>query len=236
MLMIQQARSEVFAEEISTYITDLQRKLGYLSRIQGFSELPKSIQQSMLEGLVRQNDAYEAIAVLDRQGDTTVMLSPYGLSLDAQDTQVVRTFKQTFNLNADVVSPVELVSPQRTSAEQIPIVTFAVPIHDQQDKVDGVLMARVNLRFLWTVINNRAVGHTGYAYVVDPHDLVIAQRWQQNQHQYRLTDITNRPFIDDLRTRGVSQVKTPFNSPLLTSDCMGYGSLVECQSFQMSTG
>jgi signal transduction histidine kinase len=208
VLIIQQARSEVVAEEISTYITDLQRKLGYLSRVQGFSELPKSIQQSMLEGLVRQNDAYETIMVLDRQGDATVTLSPYGLHVDPQDTQVVQLFKQVFNLNADVVSPVELLTVQGTSTEQIPIVTFAMPIHNQKDKVDGVLMARVNLRFLWTVINNRAMGDTGYAYVVDPRNLVIAQRWQQNQHQYFLTDITTRPFIDDLRTIGMSQVKT----------------------------
>lgn len=52
--------------------------------------------------------------------------------------------------------------------ESEPYMCMAVPIVQPGDEVVGILVAEVNLTYIWDVITRIQVGQTGYAYVVSP--------------------------------------------------------------------
>ena len=188
---LQQARSQTAAEQINTYIDDLQRKLGYLARVRGLSSLPVETQQTLIEGLIRHNDAYEVVAIVNRQGESVAVISPYGdvkIGNLATSPLFIRAFKQ----NEDSVDTVSI-----DSKIQRLVTTIAVPIRNEKDEVDGVLLAKVNLRFLDFVLSQTEVGATGYTYVIDNRNALIAKQRSANE-PLALQDISDRSFIKAL--------------------------------------
>ncbi|WP_425216093.1 adenylate/guanylate cyclase domain-containing protein [Tumidithrix helvetica] len=188
---LQQARSQTAAEQINAYIDDLERKLGYLARVRGLSNLPVEAQQTLIEGLTRHNDAYEVVAIVNRQGDPVAVASPYGM-VKLENLANSPIFMRAFKRNEDAVDNVS-IDPK---IHQL-VTTIAVPIRNQKDEVDGVLLAKVNLRFLDFVLSQTEVGTTGYTYVIDNRHVLIAKQRSANE-PLALQDISDRPFIKSL--------------------------------------
>ncbi len=55
-----------------------------------------------------------------------------------------------------------------------PMVVMAVPVTDVFGDFQGVLLAEVNLKFMWDLVDRLEVGETGLAYVVDRYGRLIA--------------------------------------------------------------
>ncbi|MEG4959294.1 MULTISPECIES: PAS domain S-box protein [unclassified Microcoleus] len=217
---LQQERSQTAAGQIDDYLDDLKQKLSYLARVKGLTNFQPQVQQSLLEGLTRHNDAYEAVAILNRKGQVIASVSPYEpLKLEnlANSPLFIRAFKQ----QEDYVSPVE-INPQTHQPSTI----LVVPIRNERDEVDGVLLAQVNLNFLWFVVSQTKVGKTGYIYVVDERNFLIAQKGSKPE-TFEFQDISQRPFFQFLKAsedtkhlnvyRGLKQVEVMGASTLIRS-------------------
>ncbi|GIK38698.1 MAG: hypothetical protein BroJett011_25310 [Chloroflexota bacterium] len=189
----QKELSRAAAGEINTYLDDLQRKLGYLARVRGLANLPPEIQQSLIEGLTRHNEAYESVAVLNRNGQIIASISPHGLPLTGNlaDTP---PFLRSFRQQEDYVGPVEI-----DPTTNLPVVTLAVPIRDLQDEVAGILLARVNLEYLWFVVSETQVGETGYAYILDNRNFLITEP-NSTAETFELRDVSDQPYVKYLTT------------------------------------
>ncbi|MBF2027961.1 MAG: response regulator [Oscillatoriales cyanobacterium C42_A2020_001] len=188
---LQEERSRLVAGHITNYLDDLQRKLSYLARIKGLSRLAPATQQTLIEGLTRHNDAYEVVAVLDRRGQVISSASPYQKAVQKNFAKSA-LFQRAYRQQEEFVGTVA-INPQTHT----PMVTMAVPIRDQADRVDGVLLAQVNLSFLQYVVSQTQVGTTGYVYVVDERNYLIA-RSDAKQSQVKLEDLRDRPLIRTL--------------------------------------
>ena len=191
LVFAQQERSRATATEINAYIDDLQRKLGYLARVRGLSEMATEQQRDLLEGLTRHNSAYETVAILDADGKVVASaetVHPIGRDNFADDPFFVRAFIEA----TDYVGPVE-VDPE----DQLVEVTLAVPIRDKQDRVAGVLLAKINLKFLWFIVSRVQVEETGYAYIIDDHHNLIVEKGGSPEN-FHLVDLSDRPFIENL--------------------------------------
>jgi HAMP domain-containing protein len=189
LAVTQQEISQAAAAKINAYLDDLQRKLSYLARVQGLTDLSPEIQQRFLAALTRHHNAYETVAILDNQGKVVSAVSPYGqvnLEKITQTSWILYAFKY----KEDFVSPVEI-----DSITKLPMVTLAVPIRNLEDKVNGVLIARINLKFLWFFIHQTHVGKTGYAYVIDHRDLLIAAKSESLES---LRNLSSQPLITEL--------------------------------------
>ncbi|MEP6518318.1 PAS domain S-box protein [Microcoleus vaginatus] len=189
---LQEERSQTAAGQIDNYLDDLKRKLSYLARVKGLTNFQPQVQQSFLEGLIRHNDAYEAVAILNRKGQVVASVSPYEplkLENPAHSPLFIRAFKQ----QEDYVSPVEINPKTRQ-----PTTILAVPIRDERDEVDGVLLAEINLNFLWFVVSQIEVGKTGYVYVVDERNFIIAQNGSKPE-TFQIQDLSKRPFFQFLK-------------------------------------
>ncbi|MBD2312221.1 PAS domain S-box protein [Desertifilum sp. FACHB-1129] len=190
--LLQQERSQVAAGQINNYIDDLQRKLAYLARVRGLSNLPPDIQQNLLEGLSRHNDAYQSVGIVNREGNVVAMVSPYepaAISNLANEPLFIRAFRQ----QEDYSGPVEF-----NPVTRLPTAILAVPIRDQQDRVDGVLFAQINLNFLWFILSQARVGQTGYVYIVDERNFLIARKGV-DPRTFQIIDLAGHPLVAHLR-------------------------------------
>ncbi len=166
--LTQQARAQVVAQEINAYVDDLQRKLTYLARVPGLTNLDATTQRQLLEGLVRQNSAYELVGITNAQGQPQQAISPVGDPVP-DDWAATDAFRRAFREQEDFIGAVEMLPDQTW-----PTALLAVPVRDAQDKVAGILFARINLKFLWAVLDDNPIGESGYVYVVSRQHLVIA--------------------------------------------------------------
>lgn len=187
----QQERSRAAASEINAYVDDLQRKLAYLARIQGLADFTPQIQQKLLDGLSRHNDAYEIVAILSNTGQVITAVSSEQNSL-AKDYANTPLFSRTYKQHEDYIGPVE-----QDPKTGVPQVILAVPIRNQKDEVGGVLLAQINLEYLWYVVSRTGVGDAGYAYVLDNRNFLIAEKGS-NAETFKLQDISDQPFIQNL--------------------------------------
>jgi len=192
---LQESRSKSVAYEIEVYLDDLQGKLNYLARVRGLTELSPAAQQRLLEALTRHNDAYEIVALLDSRGEVVASASPHeNISLNIRGDSPL--FLRPFQRQEDYVSPVEI-----EPVLGVPVVNLAVPVRNDRDLVDGVLVARINLEFLWFVVSQADLGATGYAYVIDNRLQLIAQKGS-SPFPAQLQDLSAREFILNL-TKGM---------------------------------
>jgi PAS domain S-box-containing protein len=167
--LLQQTRAQVVSEQINAYVDDLQRKLTYLARVPGLTDLDANARRSLLEGLINQNKAYELVGITDVHGRLRQAVSPLG-ETPPQEWAATTAFRRTVLAQEDWVGPAEL-----DGHHALPTLLLAVPIRNERNIVDGMLFARINLRFLWVVIEETQVGTSGYVYIIDRRQFVIAQ-------------------------------------------------------------
>lgn len=204
-ILLQQERSKSAAQEIDVYLDSLKQKLNYLARTRGLTDLPENAQQNLLEGLTRHNEAFEYVAMLDDRGDAVAQASLYK-EIDLKNKSNQPLFIRTYKYQEDYVGTVEIDADLKS-----PVVMLAVPIRDDADKVDGVLLAQVNLEFLWFVVSQAQVGKTGYVYLLDNRLHLIAEAGGSPETA-TLEDLSDRPFVKALK----SQILSPTNQFLET--------------------
>lgn len=188
---LQKERSQAAADKIDVFVEDWKRKLSYLARVRGLTDLPPTTQQTILEGLTRHDDAYELVAILDNQGKPVVTVSPYGDTLEdnlANSPLFINAFKQQDNY----VAPVAI-----DNKTDFLVTTIAVPIRNQQDEVAGVLLAKINLKFLKFIVSQADIGKTGYIYVIDNRKFLIAEKGS-NTKNFQIEDLSQKAFIANL--------------------------------------
>jgi PAS domain S-box-containing protein len=198
-IQLQQEHSKLAAQEIDGYLNDFQNKLNYLARTRGFTNLPRAAQQNLLEALARHNEAFEVVALLDRQGNPVVTASLYR-EVKLENKRDEDLFLRAFKRQEDYVGPVE-IDPEL----KVPVVRLAVPVRNNADEVDGVLFAQINLKFLWVVVSHTKVGATGYAYVIDNRLRLIAEKGDSPETA-TLEDLSQRPYIEALKSKILSPV------------------------------
>ncbi len=191
---LQSVRSRAAAAEIDNFFDDLLRKLGYLARLRGIIQLPRDVQETLVDGLLRTNQAFEGVVLLDREG--RVLASRWqSRAEDLGDVTQRPAFVLPLRRGQDYIGYAE-TSPELG----VPTLTVALPVRDREDRVAGVLLARVNLRFLWSFLSRVRVGETGYAYVVDQRLFVIARKGAPTG-ALDPADLSNAPFMQRLDDR-----------------------------------
>ncbi len=175
-IKLQETQSQLAAKKIENYLENLQEKLNYLARVKGLTDLHNSVQQDLLIALTRNNKAYELVAIINNKGEVSSQISPYQkITLSNQKTAPF--FIKTFQEQENYIGLVE-IDPKL----QIQMVTMAVPIRNINDQVNGVLLAKINLKFLDFIVSQTEVGKTGYTYVIDNRLFLIASSLKEGQN------------------------------------------------------
>lgn len=195
--LLQQERAQGAANKISGYLDNLQRQLNYLSELRGLTDFNSETQRRILDGLANSNSAYEIVGILNERGQVVQAMSPYApisfsSSLLLQISGNSPMFLEIFRMGQNYISPVEI-----DSEINLPVATLALPIRNSQNKIAGILFAKINLNFLTQIVDRTQVGKTGYAYILDNRSVLIARK-DSNPSRFNLQNLKDRPFVREL--------------------------------------
>lgn len=127
-------------------------------------------QKLVLEKLLGSESSFRHLVLFspDRQELTKVSLFSTFIPVQLSD-QIKNEMFQKINSDKRYISPVYIDSDNSE-----PMVIIAVSINDILGDYKGVLMAELNLKYMWNVVGNIKVGNKGTAYVVDRNGTLLA--------------------------------------------------------------
>jgi GAF domain-containing protein/HAMP domain-containing protein len=167
------SRQQFIAQDAANTVASfIQGKFDVLSAAARFSDPTLTSQEEqarVLANLLGEEPAFRHLVLLDSQGQE--LAKSTRLSEAAAGNLVDRAggvFAQT-EQGKRYVSPVYV-----DEATSEPMIVIAVPVIDAFGDFHGALLAEVNLKFMWDLVDRLEVGEGGQAYVVDRYGRLIA--------------------------------------------------------------
>lgn len=151
------------AREVSLFVNRPVELLNTAAKLIGRTHADSWAQETVLVEMSLEFPMFEEIMTVEIQGKEIASSSPGNPS---------RNFSQDPAFQAASQGKI-YISPIRVGADYLPHVTVAVPSH-KMGKVGTVLMARVNLRGMWEIVDGIKIGKTGRAFVAARDGLLIA--------------------------------------------------------------
>ncbi|HDQ73971.1 MAG TPA: sensor histidine kinase [Chloroflexi bacterium] len=130
---------------------------------------PKKTRYGLLNELLAYNNAFHSLTVIDDKGQEMARASRYTV-FDEYDLDMCSDSPE-FQV---AIGGDRYLSPVSFTPYGEPLVALAVPMWDVYHRVDGVLIAQVNLTYMWDIIARIDVGSGGYTYMVDGQQRLIA--------------------------------------------------------------
>jgi len=156
-----------------TVASSIQEKFSVLETASEFgnpSTANVETRQTILDDLLGLQPAFRQLAILNVTGRQMTTVSRQSSSLSEQfESHLQGDVLAQTSEGQRYISPVYI--DELTSE---PLVAIAVPAQNVFGDFQGVLVAELNLKFMWDLVDQLQVGETGYAYVVDNQGNLIA--------------------------------------------------------------
>jgi len=151
------------AEEIKQYVENPEQTLSVTASLLGTLPVDPWRQETCVVELALRYPIFQRIASVDLNG-REIVSSELGSALMDRS-------KETAFLKAK--SAESYRSRVRISKNHLPMLTLSTPIR-KLGRITGVLMADVNLRNLWDMMDNIKIGKTGRAYLIDEQGRLLS--------------------------------------------------------------
>ncbi len=164
----QQLTAAEAATKVSGFIEQIFSKLETSAQVGQVSNQEE--QQLILEKLLGLEDALRELILVDKTGQAIAAASRRSSASSSNLLKLV----ENDGLAQVSQAPrfISAVSIDEETSE--PLVRLAVPLKDVFGEFQGALLAEVNLKFMWDLVDRLKVGETGTAFVVDKQGNLIA--------------------------------------------------------------
>jgi putative methionine-R-sulfoxide reductase with GAF domain len=195
-LLIAHEASKTIANSIEEKFTGLETAVEFANPVSAASGIRENIVASML-GI---HPAFRQFALIDGGGGQLAQVSRVSQSLSPQFTLQLKGDSLTQTAQGQrYISPVYF--DEGTSE---PLVAIAIPVKNVLGDIQGALVAEVNLKFMWDLVDQIRVGETGYAYVVDNQGNLIAfgdtSRVLANENVGQIAEV--KEYVENSSTAG----------------------------------
>jgi signal transduction histidine kinase/CheY-like chemotaxis protein len=207
LVRIQQEQAASVAAKISQYIKEIEGQLAWATLLPWSTDTLDEWRFDAVR-LLRQVPAVTEIAQLDGAGREQIRVSR--LVRDVVGSQADFSHKDFF---VKAVANKVYYGPVHFVRESEPYMTLAMA-GVRRDY--GVIVAQVNLKFIWDVVSQIQVGVRGRAYVVDPAGRLIAH--PDISMVLRNTDVSQLAQVQAGLAEGSAP---PSEQPLVTNDIEG---------------
>src|SRR5688572_3472745 len=154
-------------ETVSAYIQNnfvaLETAVEFVNPVTATSEA----RQTIMESLLGVDPAFQQFAVLDSNRQQLAEISRLSPTISPQFTLQLKD--KALGQDQRYISPVYI-----DGGTSEPLIVMAIPVKNVLGDVQGTLVAEINLKFMWDLVDQLKVGETGYAYVVDNQGNLIA--------------------------------------------------------------
>ena len=170
------SQQQLIAQDAGRTVSNfIQEKLSVLTttvRLANLATLGVENRKQLLEGLLGLQPAFRQLVLLDAQdrefaSASRLSKAASGRLTERLESDVLAQMRQGQNY----ISPVYF-----DDVTSEPLVIMLVPAINPLGDFQGILMAEVNLKFMWDLVDQLKVGETGLAYVVDRQGNLIAFR------------------------------------------------------------
>src|SRR5215831_1128626 len=165
LLNTQREQASAAAGRITQFVEEIERQMGWMTQLPWSTSAIEEWRFDAVR-LLRQVPAITEIAQLDSAGREQALVSR--VAADVIGSQIDYSQHPKF---AEAMANKHYYGPLYFRRESEPYMTIAIAgaRHDY-----GVVVAEVNLKFIWDVVSQIKVGNRGRAYVVDANGRLIA--------------------------------------------------------------
>ena len=181
------------ANEVSNFIQEKFSMLEAANSLGNMATSSQSEKKLSMERLLGSEPSFRRVVLLDMHGNQ--LQSASRLS----DTDKYNISQETKSSIFSQISQGKYVSQvyiDESTSE--PLVIMAVPVKDVFGDQKGLIIAEVNLKFMWDMVGSIKIGNNGLAYVVDKYGNLIAfddiSRVLKGENLVRLKEV--KEFVD----------------------------------------
>jgi len=166
----QQLIARQAANTVASFIERKFAELDAAAKLGGRMGASAEEHQTSLNNLLGLDSAFRQVALLDLQGQELARTSRLSqLTAGQLDERVSRDMLLQVREGNQQITPVYI-----DDITSEPLVIVAVPVTNIFGDVQGMLLAEVNLKFMWDLVEGLEVGETGLAYVVNDQGDLLA--------------------------------------------------------------
>jgi signal transduction histidine kinase len=165
LLNTQREQASAAAGRITQFVEEIERQMGWMTQLP-WSTNPIEEWRFDAVRLLRQVPAITEIAQLDSAGREQALVSRVAADVIGSQTDYSQHPKFV-----EAIASKHYYGPLYFRRESEPYMTIAIPGARREY---GVVVAEVNLKFIWDVVSQIKVGNQGRAYVVDANGRLIA--------------------------------------------------------------
>ena len=201
LMRAQRAQAEAAAEKISEFVREIEGQLGWMAQLPWSDS---SVEEWRLDAvrLLRQVPAITELSRLDGEGREQAFTSRLDVDVIGSGADFSEDPKFV-----KAVANRHYYGPVHFRRESEPYMTLAIP---GARRNYGVVVAEVNLRFIWDVVSEMKVGERGIAYVVDADGRLIAH--PDISLVLRNTDLSQLPQVQAALAAGATPSQDDANS------------------------
>jgi GAF domain-containing protein/HAMP domain-containing protein len=207
------------ADKVADFIGEIFDTLDAAVRVGRLEAVPTEERRLWLDNLIDVHPALRTLSYADEKGTELAKVSTLALVAPSQltsyaDTELLTVARQ----DQRYVSSVDVTSGE-------PLVKLGIPVKNVSDRFEGVLIAEVDLRYMWDVVDQLKIGQTGLAYVVNQQGDLIAfpdkSRILQNvSHLFEVAEFVNGNDEEDETS---SELETGINGERVVSTYVPLG-------------
>ncbi len=166
----QQVLAQDAAKTVSSYIQERFSVLDTVVWLTSPGTVSQEDQRQVLAGLLGFQSAFRQLAVLNAHDQELALVSRLSQSTSGRlADQITSALLNQVRQGGKYIGPVYI-----DSVTMEPLVVMAVPATSALGDFQGTLVAEVNLKFMWDLVDQLEVGETGWAYVVNRQGNLIA--------------------------------------------------------------
>jgi putative methionine-R-sulfoxide reductase with GAF domain len=208
-LLVAQEASKTVAVSIEEKFTGLETAIEFANPVVVNSATRNNIMDSLL-GI---DPAFRQFALVDEWGRELAHVSRISQSLSSQFSRQLQGDSLTQTAQGlRYISPIYI-----DDVTSEPLIAIAIPVLSVLDDYEGTVVAEVNLKFMWELVDQLEIGETGYAYVVDQQGNLIAF-----EDTTRVLAGENASIISEVK----EFVENPGESANLTPEVVPYTGLI----------
>jgi len=158
------------ADTVKSFIQEKFSILEAAASLGSLAALSQEEQKPVLEKLLGLEPAFRQLVLLNAQEEELLRVSRLSKLLSVQLMEYNKS--ELFPKASQKGTYISYIYIDKVTSE--PMVVMTVPVTDVFGDFKGVLMAEVNLKFMWDLVDSIKVGDNGLAYVVDGQGNLIA--------------------------------------------------------------
>jgi len=213
LMRLQHEQAEAAAAKIGQFISEIEGQIRLVTQL---SNSASTTQQRRFELRLLQRQVPAITEVVQVDGDGREQLKVSRLAIDEINTGTDLSQEPKFVI---AMATKVYYGPVYFQDESEPYMTLALA---GPRRSGGVVIAEVNLKFIWEIVSRIKVGETGRAFVVDADGRLIAH--PNSALVLRNTDLSRFPQVQralrgdhGIAPEPVRSVSDPLNSEVLTS-------------------